>query len=621
MELRRTLVIVALFTILFSPRPARSQIITPIACGDGRYDMILDDFDTATGSLFTAHPTIPNPDVMTTIGCNGTAISIAYDLSNVAPPGSQNEGQSWVVWRRELPAEVDISTATHLRVALRGGNENSHETVEVKLADRDGKLSAISLPSLTDLPVWRPVYIDIRELSDIGDLDQEHITHVEIGIVRCNDNCEVADNPDQPLPPDEHTGTLFVDELAVVDLAPGATHRVTQTAFAPVTPNATVRAAAAAALLNQVSPYGPGSGLIPAWFPETNPNYNTFAQAEALLVFVYEYENTGDIAYQDAAIKLAEKLISLQIESGKEQAGAWFTAYTIEGDTLRPPNRTVPDPTVRCDGDETMVTDPKSMEIVASNIDSCQWVGNVGWVLIALGKLQRSSIYPESEKLQTAINNGAEWIAAQSAYRNMQATYPDLISLGIEGNISAYFGLLAANHYQAAEKLGVAIFKFGWDDKQQRMRPGVAPADYATALDVSGSWGATLLRAIGEPEKALASQGYTASILQTSSFDNSIVGYGDIAGPWTVAVEFSAQGAASGLYGADVVMTELYKLQITSGDYAGAFPGGADHWYGGQLRPWTTTMPGVSPTAWVYYAINGNPIWVTRTYLPLVMLQ
>lgn len=610
MKLARALVIIALFTILFSPKLARSQTLTPIACGDGRYDTILDDFNTATGSLFTAHPTIPDPLVATTPGCNGTAVSIAYDLSNVAPPGSPNEGQSWVVWRRTLPAEVDISVVTHIRVALHGSNENSHETVEVKLADSDGTLAVISLFSLTDLPVWRPVYIDLRELSDIDDLDKSHITHVEIGIVRCNGSCEVADNPDHPLPPDEHIGTLFVDELAAVNLAPGAPHRITQTAVAAVTPNDPVRAAAATALLNQVSTGEPGADLIPAWFPETSPNYNTFAEAEALLVFVYEYENTGDAAYRDAAIALAQELIALQIGSGKEQAGAWFTAYTIEGDVLRPPNRA--SSVVQCDGDETMVID----------IDSCQWVGNVGWALIALGKLQRSGIYPKPEELQTAINNGAEWIAGQSAYRNMQATYPDLISLGIEGNISAYFGLLAANHDQAAEKLGVAIFKYGWDDELQRMRPGVTPADYATALDVGGSWGATFLRAICKPDKALASQGYTASIMQTSTFYNNIVGYGDIAGPWTVAVEFSAQGAASGLFEADAVMTNLYKLQITSGDDAGAFPGGADHWYGGQLRPWTTTMPGVSPTAWIYFALNGNPIGGSCTcYLPLIVKQ
>ena len=607
MKLARTLVIMALLSIWFSPRLVHSQTITAIACGDGRYDAILDDFNTSDGDLFTAHATIPDPIVTTTTGCDGTAVSIAYDLTNVAPPGSANEGQSWVVWRRALPAEVDLSAMSHIRLALHGDNLNSHETVEIKLADSDGTLAVISLFSLTDLPAWRPVYIDLRELSDIDDLDKSHITHIEIDIVRCDDNCEVADNPNDTLPANQHIGTLFVDELAAVNLAPGAPHRITQTTVASVTPNDTVRAAAAAALLNQVSPADPGADLIPAWFPETNPNYNTFAQAEALLVFVYEYDNTGDTAYRDAAIALAKELIDLQIGSGKEQAGAWFTAYTIDGSTLRPPNRA--NSVVPCDGDETQVID----------IDSCQWVGNVGWVLIALGKLQSSGMYTEPVALQTAINNGADWLAGQSEYRNMQATYPHLISLGIEGNISAYFGLRAANYKQAARKLGRAILTYGWDDTLQRMRPGVTPADYATALDVSGSWGATFLRSMCRPRKALASQGYTASIMPTSSFDDTIVGYGDIAGPWTVAVEFSAQGAAAGLYGADDLMTNLYELQITAGEYAGAFPGGANHWYGGQLRPWTTTMPGVSPTAWVYFALNGSPIGGYCTYLPIVL--
>ncbi|MCB0164449.1 MAG: hypothetical protein KDI79_09495 [Anaerolineae bacterium] len=618
MTLARMLVMVVVWAGLFSPRLVQAQTLTPIDCGDGRYDLILDDFNTATGDRFTAHSSIPDPVVKTASGCHGTAVSLTYNLSNVAPAGSANEGQSWVVWRQALPAEVDISPATHLRVALRGSNPNSHETVEIKLGDSHGRLAVISLPSLTDLPVWRPAYVDLRELSDIGSLDQHHITHVEIGLVRC-DHCETADNPNNPLPPDEHTGTLWVDELAAVNLAPGAPQRVTQSALAAVTPNATVRAAAAAALLNQVTSSGPGAGLIPAWFPEDNPNYNTYAQAEALLVFVAEYNNTGAQAYRAAAITLAGRLIELQIDSGQAQAGAWFTAYTIEGGQLRPPDRALPPaPPVRCNGDETMVVDPVSMDLVASNIDRCQWVGNVGWALIALGSLQRSGLYPQPEKLQAAIDHAAEWIAGQSAYRQMQATYPDLISLGLEGNISAYFGLLAAGRDQAAAKLGAAIFQFGWDDQLERLRPGVGPADYATALDVSGSWGATFLRAIGQPEKALASQGYIASIMLTRSFDHSLVGYGDIAGPWTVAVEFSAQGAASGLNGAGAVMANLYPLQIKTGAEAGAFPGGQDHWSGGQLRPWTTTMAGVSPTAWVYFALNGNPIWVTQTYLPVL---
>lgn len=85
---------------------------------------------------------------------------------------------------------------------------------------------------------------------------------------------------------------------------------------------------------------------------------------------------------------------------------------------------------------------------------------------------------------------------------------------------------------------------------------------------------------------------YTATILRTNSFDQMITGYGDIAGPFTVAVEFSAQGAVAGIKDADSVLRQLYALQRTDGPYAGAFPGATDHWYGGGLPAWTTKMPG-----------------------------
>ena len=70
------------------------------------------------------------------------------------------------------------------------------------------------------------------------------------------------------------------------------------------------------------------------------------------------------------------------------------------------------------------------------------------------------------------------------------------------------------------------------------MKPGVLPADAASAMDVSGSWGATFLRAIGKTQEALDAQAYAASILRVSSFDATRYGYGDIAGPYTPAVEF-----------------------------------------------------------------------------------
>lgn len=575
-----------------------------IACGDGRVDAILDNFDSPWVLCpgCKAHPSIPDPILSIVPGCNGNAMAVDYDLRDVSPPSPNpvNPGQSWVVLQRSL--SLDLSKYTHLRLAMRGSNVNSHDTVEVKLKDAADQLHPTSLKSMTDLPVWRSIYIDLREF---GTLDLANITGLEVAIVRCVD-CEVFDNPDVR-PAEQHIGTLYLDELAAVDLRPGAANRLVETVFERPIPDSAVRANAANALLARISRSDPGTDFVPAWFPQTDPNFDTYVQAEALLVFTYEYERTGNVTFREAARRIAAKLISLQIRSDRIHSGAWYSTRIIQGNELLPPNRSIPN-TQRCDGNETMVPDPKSGQLVATNIDTCEWVGNVGWVLIALGKLQRSGFYDNPTALRDALDRGAAWVAGQSQYRG-DTDYPNLISLGIEGNVSAYFGLLAAGKKDEAASLGNAISQFGWDPVQRRMKPGVRPEDAATAIDVSGSWGVTFLRSIGKNQEALDSQAYSASILRVCSFDGSICGYGDIAGPYTPAVEFTAQAVSAGIKGADFAMQQICRLQIPNGGlYPGAFPGALDHWYGGPLAPWNTTMAGVSPTAWVYFALYKDPL-------------
>jgi hypothetical protein len=117
------------------------------------------------------------------------------------------------------------------------------------------------------------------------------------------------------------------------------------------------------------------------------------------------------------------------------------------------------------------------------------------------------------------------------------------------------------------------------------------------------------LRATGRLQEALDSMGYSASIMRAASFDGAVRGYGDIAGPYTPAVEFAAQAVAAGIRDATFVMQQLAELQLPAGTaLGGAFPGAPDHWYGGPLNPWVTTMAGVSPTAWMYLATCCDPL-------------
>src|SRR5205814_1469195 len=92
--------------------------------------------------------------------------------------------------------------------------------------------------------------------------------------------------------------------------------------------------------------------------------------------------------------------------------GSWFTAYTPNG-TSREPN---------C--------------AVGSDPDRCFWVGNVGWMLIALGELRDSGGYTNSAPLANAIARGGAWTAG---LQGRVALDPAPVTQGLEGNVSAYF--------------------------------------------------------------------------------------------------------------------------------------------------------------------------------------
>lgn len=588
MTRRHAFLMIAATALMSTANHAWSASPWAIACGDGRVDQILDNFDATWDTCCTAHASIPMPTQRTVAGCSGNALALSYDLRNVAPVG----GASWVVVQRSFAAAKDLRGYTHVRLALKGSNVDNHDNVEVKLKAANGLFTA-RLVSVTDLPEWRALYIDLREFTGNGAPDLSSVSGLELALVRAEDN-EVWNIPGVGGKADPHAATMYFDEFAVVNLRPGGPRREAQATFEPVAPVPAIRQAAARALLERVVPSGPGAGLVPAWFTEPTPNFNIYAQAEALLVFLHEHSLTGDATYRDAAQRLGARLIALQIAPDAAQSGAWFTAHSPQSGVLAPPQRTTQ--AVPCNGNERDIRD----------VDACQWIGNTGWALIALSRLRHSGLYENDPALAAAIERGASWIVAQIG---RTGGYDDITSLGIEGNVSAYFGLLAAGRASDAERLGRGIFARGWDPIQHRMKTGARAEDAATALDVAGSWGVTFLRAVGRNAEALESAGFTYSTMRVNSFDGTRRGFGDIAGPFTPAVEFIGQAAAAGIRDANLVMQEVAAMQIPAGRaYAGAFPGAADAWYGGSLPPWNTTMPGVSPTAWVHFAHSGDPL-------------
>ena len=172
-------------------------------------------------------------------------------------------------------------------------------------------------------------------------------------------------------------------------------------------------------------------------------------------------------------------------------------------------------------------------------------------MLIALGELRASGAYADAAQLANAIASGGAWLAG---LQGSVAYDGALVTQGLEGNVSAYFGLRAAGRTSEAARLADAIQRLGWDPIEHRMKIGTRAVDLDTAMDMTGSWGVQFLRAVGRPADALASQGFAATVLRTTSFSAPFADlYGDITGPFRLWKITGGQVTTVGtMSGADV---------------------------------------------------------------------
>ena len=213
--------VAAVLAFLLLAAPASAQWAN--TCGDGRVDKIVDGFDDLSGWSYCCSDREMSPATLTAVaGCSGQALRIAYNLAS-----------EWLVVLRTM-APQNLSPYTHLRLALRGGSADAHHDVQVKIGDAAGRVNWLLLRSVGDLPVWRVVYIDLRELECFdtatacavkGPLDLTKIARLEIAVSRCRDGagkeCE----------PGSSANAIDIDELAAVDLKPGSPRRIVENTF------------------------------------------------------------------------------------------------------------------------------------------------------------------------------------------------------------------------------------------------------------------------------------------------------------------------------------------------------------------------------------------------------
>jgi hypothetical protein len=118
-RLCRVIVVINLAWLISGPDVVWSDAFAANACGDGRVDAVLEDFDSvADFTTFKATPAIPDPDLTIASGCHGQALALGYDLREVSP-----EGQSWIVLQHSIPA-ADVSDFTHLRIPMKSSMDS-----------------------------------------------------------------------------------------------------------------------------------------------------------------------------------------------------------------------------------------------------------------------------------------------------------------------------------------------------------------------------------------------------------------------------------------------------------------------------------------------------------------
>jgi hypothetical protein len=544
----------------------------PGVCRTGDFTLPLD----GAGNWSTYTDLNGSVSVEATTGCMGAGegARMTFDLG---------DGE-WVVAASDdnFASPVDLSEYSHLWIPFRG-TAGMPVALEVKLRDVAGSLSVARLDGGTGVPVWRSWAVDKREfVPQVGLLDFTAITALEIAF-------------SAPL-------DLGGARSGVVDIgAPSAwnlaAERPPVNGLERVARNDSAMAAIAADLLVRQQPHG----FLPAWF-ELAPNWHLYANAMALIVFTLHYERLSETgepsasAYLDAAYRLADRLVELQEQSARD--GAWDDSFLEVNGNL----------TLYPGGSRAL------------------WVGSTAWAGIAL-IIARDAL-PDGGRYDAAISAAAGFYSGLQACRETAGLPAGSITEGTEGNISSHLFLAAAANRgltgaATADALGAFIGDALFDPQQGRFYCGVyvdvgtgldansctlggtgalVGVDARSCLDVTGNWGAEWLKRQNRPADALLGLAYSRQVFPTRSFhDNSVLGLGDIAGPWTPTAEHGAgQWAAAGGPDANFMMAEAYAHLCSNG----ACQGAADDLAVG--IGWNTVSTGVAPAAWMYIAWHGG---------------
>jgi hypothetical protein len=332
--------------------------------------------------------------------------------------------------------------------------------------------------------------------------------------------------------------------------------------FSTVATNTVASIAAAQWLASQQQ----ATGLLKSWAEEATCTAHIYDQALALIVFSRE----GMWAQADALVAaLAE---------AQNDDGSWSKSYDCNADTF---------PCIHCQ----------------------KWEGDIAWAVYALSRyMELGGAHPQAA---AARDRAADWLVTR-----INPADGCLVIDHTEGTIDTWWALQAAgpDYRDEANQLKNCLLTYYWDDAMGRFKGG---KDWQQPYLDNQTWGGAFLRAIGRGESARRALNYAYQVLRLPAQGGQLFGFDGQGGPWSVWNEGAGQYAATGGYQAGDFVQELLAQQRQDG----AVPGSPDNFNGGGV--WATRWYGVAPTAWLYFALNGEPFhpppW--KVWLPVVVKE
>lgn len=222
-------------------------------------------------------------------------------------------------------------------------------------------------------------------------------------------------------------------------------------------------------------------------------------------------------------------------------------------------------------------------------------IGSNAWMVFALAYHGAQTGYPAATN---AAIKGANWLAtlqrSDGGVTQLSLTPQDPPT---EGDLDVWWAFHVTGLTTQADKLRDFMLGSVWDDSMGRFKS--SDVSYDIFLD-NQTWGAPFLAANCRSADALRSLSYAVSTLSVTSPVGTTYGF-DGAGPFAPWFEGTGQYVAAGGQNCQNYYDQISSQQAPDG----GIPNSTIDFTG--YIVWLSTMHGIAPTCWFYFASIGGP--------------